>query len=424
MNPFSLVLLLLAKDLRRAWRNPIPWLVHLSMPVLITALIGLAFSGSNRTGGMGRIKLAIVDEDDSVLTGVLRGALNQQAGGKYLEPAFLSRETALREITNNRLSAAVIVPRGFTRDYLLAEKPVVLELVKNPAQSFHPAIIEELMGALVTVLNAVSRNLQSEFPEWREILDRPGQPALREIGQLLVRAGEKLEASRTILFPPLVGYEKELRSEEKPNQSPGFNVFGFILPGLAAVFLFFLGDNAIRDLYRELRFRTLERFHTLNAGLFVFVLSKVLFALVVLWISGAILLGGGAWLFRFHWAQPAGLAILVVAYTFFVAGFMSFLAALAGSEKRADVLNTVIAMAMGLAGGCMFPVEQLPTFIRDHVTAWLPTHWFVMAVRTLQTDDLGFGWGWTTAKLLWVGLVLILVAAHWFHRRLERGIRE
>jgi hypothetical protein len=65
-----MIRVLLAKDLRRARRNPTPWLVHLAMPLLITALIGFAFGGgSSGGGGLGRIKLALVDEDDSVLTG-------------------------------------------------------------------------------------------------------------------------------------------------------------------------------------------------------------------------------------------------------------------------------------------------------------------------------------------------------------------
>ena len=37
--------ILLAKDLRRAWRNPLPWLINLIVPLAMTALIGLVFGG-------------------------------------------------------------------------------------------------------------------------------------------------------------------------------------------------------------------------------------------------------------------------------------------------------------------------------------------------------------------------------------------
>src|SRR5438477_10364997 len=132
---------LLAKDLRRAWRNPLPWLINLALPVCITALIGLAFGGKSDSGALGRIRFAVVDEDDSPLTGLLRGAANQREGGKYLEPVFLDREAALGQIADNKLSAVLIIPERFTRDYLTARKPVSIELIKNPAQSIQPAVL-------------------------------------------------------------------------------------------------------------------------------------------------------------------------------------------------------------------------------------------------------------------------------------------
>ena len=126
---------LLAKDLRRAWRNPVPWLISLGVPFVITALIGLAFGPASSGGGVGRIKLGLVDEDDSTLTRFLRGGLNQQEAGKYLEPHFLTRAEALAQIDANKLAAVVIIPAGFTRDYLTANRPVKLELVKSSRSS-------------------------------------------------------------------------------------------------------------------------------------------------------------------------------------------------------------------------------------------------------------------------------------------------
>lgn len=263
-----MIALLLAKDLLRAWRNPLPWVIHLAVPLLITGLIGLAFGRSGESGGLGRIKLAIVDEDDSPLTGFLRGALNQREAGQHIEPFFLKREQALRELTEDRLSAVVILPKGLTEDYLSGQQPVKLELIKNPAQSFYPAIVEEFLATVVTALNAVSRNFQAEFPEWHTALERPGGPDFRTVSDLVSRAGDKIQAARAYLFPPLIGYVPEKRAEESA-RGPAWNLFAYLLPGMAAMFLLFLADNAVRDLYRELRFRTFERFRTLHSRLFI-----------------------------------------------------------------------------------------------------------------------------------------------------------
>ena len=53
---------LLIKDLRRVWHNPWPYLINLALPLCITALIGLVFGPSTQGGGLGQIKLAVVDE--------------------------------------------------------------------------------------------------------------------------------------------------------------------------------------------------------------------------------------------------------------------------------------------------------------------------------------------------------------------------
>ncbi len=75
---------LVAKDLRRAWRNPVPYLIHLCLPLVITAMLGLIFGGAGRQqgGGLGKIRVVIVDEDDSVVTRFLRGALSQEQAAR------------------------------------------------------------------------------------------------------------------------------------------------------------------------------------------------------------------------------------------------------------------------------------------------------------------------------------------------------
>src|SRR5271157_803200 len=95
---------LLAKDLRRALRNPLPWLINLIVPLAMTTLLGLVFGGHSDSGALGRIRFAVVDEEKTLLSDFLRGAANQREGGKYLEPVFMEREEALGEINAGKIS--------------------------------------------------------------------------------------------------------------------------------------------------------------------------------------------------------------------------------------------------------------------------------------------------------------------------------
>jgi ABC-type multidrug transport system permease subunit len=437
---------LLAKDLRRAWRNPLPWLINLIVPLAMTALIGLVFGGGSDGGALGRIRFAVVDEDKSVLSDMLRGSVNQRDGGKYLEPVFMERADALREVNANKISAVLIIQTNFMRNYLTAREPVSLELIKNPAESIHPAVLEELLGAVVTALNEISRNFNSEFPEWQAVFE--GKEDYHKVSFLIERAGDKLKTAKQFINPPLVSYEKEEPAGEskiveakggsdtnngttqsastkssRAKSSSTDSMFAYLLIGLAAMFLLFLGNNAMTDLHRELRKRTFERYQTLHQQLWPFIVSKVVFTVVVLLLCSAVMLGGGGLIFRIHWPHMIPLLSLTLGYTCFVAALFATLVALVPDERRAGVLNNIAGMALGLVGGCAFPPQQLPAFLREHVTPLLPSYWFVDALRNLECGSANAPWLFVSLKLIGISALLIGLAAILFRRRFKTGLR-
>lgn len=420
---------LLAKDLRRAWRNPMPWLIFLAVPLVIVALIGSAF-GPRAAGesGLGRIRFALVDEDESPLTGFLRGATTQAEGGKYLEPVLLDRATAERQMRDNNLSAILVIPPRFTRDYLTTTNVVAIELVKNPAQAIHPAVLEELLGVVVTGLDALKQHFGTELSEWQTVFE--GGQDYRHLADLIVKAGERIETARQVLSPLPVRYAKEPRfvagagatgEDAATPARPAFNLFGYLLPGMAAMFLLFLGNNAITDLKRESRQGTLARTRTLHHHLVAFIAAKLIFAMVMLWLCGAILLGAGSVVFRIPWRDPLVVVWLTACYGVFAAGFMCLLGSLLVGEERADAFSNVIAMAVGLAGGGAFPAQQLPGFLREYVTPWLPNHWYARVLHELLRGDSEVAWSGVAAGSLALGLAAGLVAAWVLRRRLEQG---
>lgn len=423
----SLLRLLLAKDLRRAARNPLPWLIHLAVPLAITALLGLAFGrGSGEGRGLGRIRFALVDEDDSALSRFLRGALPQGEGGQYLEPVVLDRATALARLEANQLSAVVVLPPHFTRDYLTGRAPVTLELIKNPAQSLHPAVLEELLGVVVTGLNGLARNLHSEFPAWREALEAGAD--YRRVADLIVRTGEKLDTLRRYLDPPLIGYTREVKSGEDARAgaggaAPTLNLFGYLLVGLGAMFLLFQANTAMGDLYREFARKTFERYHTLHHRLWPFLAAKGVFVGAMVLLSAAILFGGGGLAFGVAWRHPLALALLVLGYAVFAAGFTALFAALVPEARAADALSNLVAMALGLAGGCAFPPQALPAWLREHLTPLLPTAWLAQSLRELEFGSASADWPLVLLRLVASGLVLLGLAAWQFRRRFAQGAR-
>ncbi len=423
----NLWLTLLTKDLRRAVRNPLPWLIHLAVPLALTALLGLAFGrGTGEGAALGRIRFAVVDEEDSPLTRLLRGALNQGEAARHLEPEFLDRTDALAQLHDNQLSAVVILPPHFTRDYLAGRGPVTLELIKNPARSIHPAVLEELLGVGVTGLNALARTLGSEFPAWRAAFEQGAD--YRQVADLIRSTGEKLDTLRRYLDPPRITYRRETPpAPESPAPAArpggGHNLFGYLLAGLATMFLLFQANTGMEDLQREFARHTFARYHTLHHRLLPFLAGKGAFVGVMLLVGAGILFGGGGLLFGIAWKHPLDLAALVAGFLVFAVGLAALLAALIADARRADALGTLIAMALGMAGGCAFPPESLPAFLREHITPLLPTAWLAQGIRELEFGSEPVHGPLLALRLAAVGMVLLGLAAAGFRRRFARGLR-
>jgi uncharacterized phage infection (PIP) family protein YhgE len=424
---------LLAKDLRRTLRNPLPWLINLIVPLAMTLLVGLIFGGHSESGALGRIRFAVVDEDKSLLGDLLNGMTNQPGGGRHFEPVLMERDAAMREINGGKISAVLIIPTNFTRNYLTAHEPVSLELIKNPAESVNPAVLEELLGAAATGLNAISHNFSSEISEWRPVVEGGGDYARALF--LIERTYAKVMLAKqykNYINPPLVSYEKETPPNQSTSSAAGKagaskggdtdGVFAYLLTGFSAMFLLFIAGSANSDLYRELRQHTFERFQTSRESLAPFLAGKAVFAVVMLLLCSAMMLGGGGLIFRIYWRQPLALMTLTIGYTCFMAALFAVFVALMPDERRAAVLNNLAAMGLGLVGG-VFPPQQLPAFLRDHITPLLPSFWFVDAARNLQDGGAGVAWGWVAFKLAALGVGLIVLAAILFRRRFQSGLR-
>jgi ABC-type Na+ efflux pump permease subunit len=430
-----MLLALLAKDLRRTWRNPLPWLINLIVPLVMTALIGLVFGG-NSGGGLGKIRFAVVNENNSRLSQFFRHAAASMTGenssGIQLDPIFTNRVEAMRLINADQISAVLIIPTNFLHDYLLDSQPVSLQLIKNPAESVHPAVLEEGLGVIVTAMNALARNFQSEFPAWQAVIDGNGDGDYHQIAALVDRAGDKLKAAKNYIDPPLVIYTKET-PEDETNQvvstggtaksNSNNNIFAYLLIGLSAMFLLFLASNAMNDLYRELRQRTFERYQTLRDSLVPFLASKAMFTVVMLLLCGALMLGGGGLIFRIHWEHPLALMTLTLGYACFAAAFYAVLVALMPDERRSAVLSSLAGLGLGLVGGCAFPPQQLPAFLREHITRHLPSYWFADTMRDLQYGGTDVAWSLTLLKLVATSAVLLVLAAMLFRRKFKAGLR-
>lgn len=415
--------ILIKKDIWRARRNPWPFAINLSLPVLITAIIGLAFGPSNSKSGqgIGKITVGIVDHDDSVFGNFLNTAFSNQEAQEFIQAEILPQETALARINDNRLSAVIVIPDNFSDAFLEGEDIPPLELIKNPAQRFHPAILEEFMGIIVEGLNLVSRNLETELPEIVELAEKDEFPDFIQLAGIMIKIGTKFKKAEDFVTPPLITFQEETRKNEAEASEPGFNIFAFLLPMLSSVFLLYLVDSAIRDLYKELNGKTLQRIKTVNLNLFPFVISKSAFAVLAAMIGGLIWFVGGSLTFGIEWKRPLEIFLLIAAYSICAAGFLALLVGLLKSEKRAENFSSIIIMAIAFLGGGFINVDAMPAFIKDQISPWMPNYWFIQSIHSLQFDRDRVVWFHEAIKMVLLGSVFLWIGTLWINRNIEQG---
>jgi hypothetical protein len=114
---------------------------------------------------------------------------------------------------------------------------------------------------------------------------------------------------------------------------------------------------------------------------------------------------------------------LAAAYCFFAAGLMSLLVALVQNEQRADTVNYIAAIVLGLAGGCAFPAQQLPRLIREYVSPLLPSYWITDTIRQLEFWNISAPWLWKCLAMAALGSLGMAAAAFLFRKRIEQGCK-
>ena len=419
----SAVFQLLRKDWMRIRREPGGFLIQIALPLVITGVIGLAFGGGDDGPSVAAIPIAVVDEDDSLMGQLLKGAQDQEDFRENLELRFIDAQTATKQMKRNRVSAILTIPAGFSEAFLEGEAPPPLQLLKNPAQSDYPAIAQELLASMTELLDVVSRNFGETFAPWLDRLEEADRFDLLLLADMIVDLGHRLERAESYIDPLRLTYEVEEPSadEATTNDSSGFSVFGFLLPMLSSMFLLFIADIAMRDLHRERRQGLLNRYRTLPTRLSDYVYSKVFNAFTVCAAGGAIIFLGGSVIFQLRWTNPVQVALSIASYAFAAAGLLAFLVAVAKTERRSETINTLVVIAMAFVGGSFFMANSLPSFLQNGITPWMPNQWFIRAVQHLMFDYGDADWRLEALKLLGLGLALSVGASSILQRQLLKG---
>jgi ABC-2 type transport system permease protein len=345
-------LLIARNDLQRRLRNRAFLLQALVAPLIMSVLISLAFG----SGFAIDLKIGVVDEDGSALSRqVTSGLLGTEAEGVAFERVDDVR-TASARVDDGGLGAAIVIPARF-QAALAEPKPRPLGLVVNRESPLEEAVARAVAEGIAARVQA------GRLATFALVADGQPAPDLRRL------ADQDL---------PIELRQRNAGDEVSPAASVG--------PGIGLLFLFLSVAIVARSLFEEHRQKVLDRIRsapvTMGALLIGKGLGLVLLSCVtmgVLWAATAVLLGA-------RWGDPVAVSALILCSAVAVAGIAAFIAGTVRNERSADLYAMVVAFVLGILGGSLVPLSELPPGLLT-ATLFTPNGWALRGFAEVSAGD-------------------------------------
>jgi ABC-2 type transport system permease protein len=346
---------LIRKEFRQVVRDKRSLGVLLFTPLFLLIMFGYAVSLDVR-----RIGLAVVDENRSGPSRALIDRLRQaeQFDLKYL-PADAAEIDSL--LSNERIKAALVIPRDFARRLLRGET-AALEVIVDGSDS---------TGAAT---------------------------ALGYLQAFLTRAGHDL-APRAALGAPLLDYRPRVWF------NPELASPRFLVPGLIAFILVITAVvSTALSVVREKERGTMEQLIVSPLSSLELFIGKTVPYLLISLAAAAAILAASRLLFAVTVAGSLPLLLLVTLV--FILACLSLgilISTAAGSQQVAFMLAVIITiLPTFILSGFVFPIRNMPLPIRA-LTYLLPARYYLAALRAIMLKGVGLADFWPQLA----GLVLL-----------------
>jgi ABC-type multidrug transport system permease subunit len=211
----------------------------------------------------------------------------------------------------------------------------------------------------------------------------PALPPIPDIGPLA--AFESPRRASPPMLPGNLGVSERSLTGGKAQ----VNTFDQYVPGFGITFLLIgmlLGVSL--GLIDDRDWGTLERLRASGASLAGTLIGKLLARFLVGLMQMVVLFSIGWWLFSVSLGQhPVMLLLPAVVISFAAAAFSLIIACVARTHDAVMPIGAVVSMAMSAIGGCWWPLDFEPSWMRE-LALWVPTTWTMQAFNDLMIRNL------------------------------------
>lgn len=341
------------KDLARWWQDRTAILIWLGIPFLVGGMITALMDGGD--GARPHGVLLLVDQDESLLSGLLAGAYSAGELGDLISVEKVALDEGTARINAGDGSALLIIPAGFGAAFL-NEVPITLTLRTNPSQSILPGIITDVTEILLDAGFYAQRLFGTEIAALR---DANSDISDADVAAIASGIRQTIERIAPQLLPPAI----DLELVAAPAEQAELPLALMFLPGVIMMAILFAANSLAADFWVERQNGTLRRLVFAPARLGSFVAGK---ALAVALVIAAIVLLTQTVGFLYHdvaWGEfiPSLLWLTVSGVGLFA--WLAALNMLFATQKTANLLSSILLFPLLMAGGSFFPLAVLPGWI-------------------------------------------------------------
>ncbi|MCD9874757.1 ABC transporter permease [Streptomyces guryensis] len=374
------VLAIAAKDLRQRLRDRSAWVIVFLAPVLISALMALAFNNNDTF----RANLGVVDLDRGpAAAGLTRVLRSPELRGTVHVRSYGAEAAARRAVDAGDVHAAIVVPQGFTA-------------------SLHGG-----SAAPVRVLDSVDHGLQAQLARavTESYVAQVNADRL-SVATAVAAGAPRGDIPRLAAKAALLRLPEQIRAQGLPD-SP-LKVISYFGPSMGMFFVLFTVGFAARGYFVERQQGTLDRIAAAPVGRGALLIGKSVSTFVYS-LAGLATVTLVSWLaFDAEWADPLGVAALSVAMAVSVVCLTALVIALVRTEQQAQGLASILVFALVLLGGNFVFASGTTPLIR-RLALFTPNGWALRGFTDLGTGVRG--WDAVGAPLLGIAAFSAAVTA-------------
>jgi len=368
------------KDLRQRFRDRSAIVIGIVAPIVIAALMSLAFHGVDKFG----FTMGVVNLDRGPIAAGLVKSLHEPGLRTVVTPREIGSVAAARAaIRANKIGAALVIPAGFSAD-VLANKPASMTTIRSGNNAIAGDVTTSIASSFVAQVNADRLALVTALAA--------GAPA----GGIshLAKAVAKLTIPVQVVQRPIGAHE--------------LKVISYYSPGMAMFFLFFTISYVARSFFAERSQGMVERMRAAPVRPVEILAGKALSVLVYGGLSLLIVGVVTSLAFGANWGPVLPALVLGAVLVLAVVCLTGLVIGVSKTPRQAEGIGAVLVFGLSLLGGNFFFISQAPSAMK-HLALLTPNGWALRGFTDLAT--LGGGFGTIAEPVLAIAAFSIIVAA-------------